>query len=376
MKAPCIPVKLPPANLDWQALVPLIGASTAAVCRYDGTLDGMVNPRVLLSPLTTREAVLSSKIEGTQTSLVEVLQRDAGEKFAEKKEADIQEVSNYRIALVNGAEQLKSRKISLGLIKDLHALLLKNVRGQDKTPGAFRTEQNWIGPKGTPIEKARFVPPNIHVMQDSLIDLEKFLGSSYTDPLVQMAIIHGQFEIIHPFGDGNGRLGRMLIPLFLCQKKVLQKPVFYLSEYLEENDDEYRNCLLNITENDDWQGWIEFFLTAVKVQSERNTEKAKNILALYDKMKSVFREVTRSQYGPVAQDVFFKFPIINASEFHKRSEIPHYQTSNNILRGLKKEGVIITLKEGRGQTPAVYAMHELINIAEGKRIFNRIKSNA
>jgi Fic family protein len=367
-KSPCIPSSMPPTGLNWESLVPLISKSTAAIARYDGTLEGIVNPLVLLSPITTREAVLSSKIEGTQTSLVEVLKHDAGEKFEEKKDDDIREVSNYRKALRIGTEQLVDRPISLTLIRGLHKLLLDDVRGQEKTPGSFRTEQNWIGPKNTPIEKARFVPPNIHVMNDCLLELENFFNASYADPLVQMALIHAQFEIIHPFGDGNGRLGRMLIPLFLFQKRVLQKPVFYLSEYLEENDQEYRDRLLNITENGDWQGWVSFFLRAVQVQSERNTEKAKRIISLYNELKETFRKATRSQFAHAALDTFFNAPIINATDFFTRSGIPSHQTSNSILKGLHKAGLIILLKEGSGRAPAVYAMSKLINVAEGRQV--------
>lgn len=274
-KKPYIPDKLPLKNLNWERLAPYTSKATMAVARYDGTLAGMVNAAVLLSPITSQEAVLSSRIEGTQASLIEVLKHEAGEQYSESKQGDIHEIVNYREALLLGEDYLNDRPVSLQLIRELHALLMQGVRGSDKTPCAFRTEQNWIGTKGTPMEKARFMPPDPVIMQAALDNFSYYVNLEDTDPLVQLAVLHAQFEIIHPFIDGNGRLGRMLIPLFLYQKRVLQRPMFYLSEYLEEADGEYRDRLLAITDDNDWQGWIEFFLSALHQQAERNTEKTK-----------------------------------------------------------------------------------------------------
>ena len=365
---PCIPDELPLQNLNWQRLASYTSQATMAVARYDGALAGMVNAAVLLSPITRREAVLSSRIEGTQASLVEVLKHEAGEKYNEAKKGDINEIINYRRALLLGEDYLVERPVSLQLIRELHALLMQDVRGGDKTPGSFRTEQNWIGKKGTPIEKARFIPPDPVLMRDAMINFEEYLNFDDTDPLVQLAVLHAQFEIIHPFLDGNGRLGRMLIPLFLYQKKVLQRPMFYLSEYLEEKDEEYRDRLLAITDDNEWQGWIEFFLSALQQQAVRNTEKAKNIYNLYEEMKDRFVEITHSQYAQTALDAFFNKPILNSSDFLHITRIENRGTANTLLRGLVHERVIKILREGVGRSPSIYCFPSLINISEGKDV--------
>jgi len=366
---PCIPDTLPIENLNWQRLAGFTSKATLAVARYDGTLSGMVNAAVLLSPITNREAVLSSRIEGTQASLVEVLKHEAGEEYGEEKQGDIKEIINYRRALLMSENALEERPITLQLIRELHAMLMENVRGEDQTPGAFRTIQNWIGKRGCTIEQARFVPPAPLLMKDAMENLVQYISSDDIDPLVQLAVVHAQFEIIHPFKDGNGRLGRMLIPLFLYQKRVLQRPMFYLSEYLEEHDGEYRDRLLAITDSSDWQGWIEFFLQAIHKQAEGNTERAKNIHSLYDEMKLRFVESTHSQFALQALDAFFSKPIMNASDFVKISRIDNRGTANGILRSLLQDELISMLRQGSGRMPAIYAFHALLNISEGREVF-------
>ena len=366
-KASCIPHDLPLRGLDWERLAPKISRATLELARYDGTLNGIVNPAVLLSPLTSREAILSSQIEGTITTLVEMLQLEAGKEYDETKKGDIKEVINYRVALLTGENYLADRPVTLQLIRELHAMLLRDVRGSDKTPGKFRDDQNWLGRKGSPIEEARFIPPDPLLTRDHLDCLEAFIQSDYSDPLVQLAIVHAQFEIIHPFKDGNGRLGRMLVPLFLFQKRVLERPMFYLSEYLEEVDQEYRDRLLAITDNDDWQGWIEFFLTVICIQAQKNNLKAKAIHNLYEELKPLFRKSTRSQFSHAALDAFFNRPIINTADFITVSGINHRGTANSLLKALVKDGRILLLKTGAGSNPAIYAFPELINIVEGKK---------
>jgi len=368
-KSPYIPHELPIQNLDWQRLAGFTSKAMLAVARYDGTLSGMVNAVVLLSPITNNEAVLSSRIEGTQASLVEVLQHEAGEEYSEEKEWDIGEVINYRRALLMAEQTLEVRPVSLQLIRELHAMLMENVRGEDQTPGAFRTVQNWIGKRGCKIQEARFIPPSPLTMQDSMRHLEEYISGDDIDPLVQLAVIHAQFEIIHPFKDGNGRLGRMLIPLFLYQKRVLQRPMFYLSEYFEEHDGEYRDRLLAITDDNDWQGWIEFFLQAIHQQAERNTTRAKQIHELYDQMKQKIVESTHSQFALPALDAFFSRPIINTSDFLTTSGIENRGTANGILKSLLGDGLITILRKGSGRRSAIYAFPALLNIAEGRDVF-------
>ncbi len=368
---PFIPHKLPIDNLNWERLVPLIGKANAAIARYDGLLQSLLNPGILLSPLTTNEAVLSSRIEGTQASLEEVLERDAGiqkDKSPSINE-DIKEISNYRKVLRMAEDELKNRDISLSLIKSLHAVLLDSVRGKDKEPGEFRKIQNWIGKHGTPIEQARFVPPSPMILSEYMEKWESFLArNDYTDSLVQLAIVHAQFEVLHPFKDGNGRIGRLLIPLFLYAKKSLNRPMFYLSEYLETHRDEYYDGLLAVTEENNWQNWIEYFLQAIAVQSKINISKVKEILDLYENQKTKFIDITHSQYAIPALDAFFNSPIINSVYFIELSGIPNKITGNDLLRKLVKSGSISILRKGRGRMPTVYALPDLINIAEGKKV--------
>jgi len=266
-------------------------------------------------------------------------------------------------------DELKHRTISLNFIKSLHTVLLDSVRGRDKEPGEFRKDQNWIGKRGTPIEQARFVPPSPMILPEHLEKWEEFLTlENYIDPLVQLAIVHAQFEILHPFKDGNGRIGRLLIPLFLYMKKCLNRPMFYLSEYLETHRDEYYDGLLEITKGNNWQNWVEYFMQAIVVQSNMNISKAKEILKLYEKQKTNFIDITHSQYAVPALDAFFIKPIINSVSFAKLSGIPNKITGNDLLRKLVKSNSISVLRKGRGRMSSVYALPDLINIAEGKKV--------
>ena len=276
---PYVPDALPLANLDYARIIRKVGPANASLARYDGLLQGIVNASVLLSPLTNNEAVLSSKIEGTQATVDEVLEYEAGMEFGGEKIEDIQEVVNYRKALMLGKEALAERPITLALIRQLHGILMDSVRGSNKSPGAFRVEQNWIGSPGCTIEQASFVPPSLLQLLDHLQAFETYLGIEDFDTLVQSAIVHAQFELIHPFKDGNGRIGRLMIPLFLYQKRALASPMFYLSEYLESHRELYYARLRAISQDGDWTGWIEFFLDAIIAQAHSNTDKVREIMA-------------------------------------------------------------------------------------------------
>lgn len=369
MSFPCIPNELPIENLDWKKLIDPVGAANSKLSRYDGLLQSIINPEVMLSPLTTREAVLSSRIEGTQASLSEVLEHEAGAEYDKEKTLDIHEVLNYRKALAEAEAALNNRPISLNLIKSVHRILMEGVRGKDKLPGDFRTTQNWIGKKGCKIQEARFIPPNPIILPEHLEKWERYVQDTRGDALIKLAIVHGQFEILHPFMDGNGRIGRILIPLYLYKRAILHRPMFYLSEYLEENRDVYYDALLDITKKGDWQGWIEFFLDAVINQSEDNTEKVKRIQKLYERLKIAFAEATHSQYAMAALDALFAKPIIRTTDFIKRARIPTDVTASGILRKLSASGYIHVLRKGAGRTPSIYVLPELVNIAEGREIF-------
>ena len=366
---PCIPDELPLANLDWRKLLPLAGRANAALARYDGMLQTLPNPGVLLSPITVNEAVLSSRIEGTQATLEEVLERDAGIEAPENRRGDIEEISNYRSAVGFAEAELLNRPISLSLVKTVHQLLMQGVRGRDKTPGAFREDQNWIGRQGDSIEKARFVPPSPMILGAKLDEWEAYLQTEDEDPILQAAIAHAQFEILHPFKDGNGRIGRMLVPLLLYKRGALSSPMFYLSEYLEARRDVYYDHLLAITRSGDWQSWLEFFVEAVVAQAEGNLGKVKQIRDLYENMRREFLEVTHSQYAGAAVDAFFARPIIRATDFRQVVGFNTRVTANNMLRQLENSGHIRKVRDGAGPIPSVYALPALINIAEGRPVF-------
>jgi Fic family protein len=367
---PFVPDNLPLPSVDWSAHVPLIGKANAALARYDGMLQSIVNPAVLLTPLTIHEAVLSSRIEGTQASMEEVLEYEAnpGEQVESSKYADIQEIINYRKAMNIAVEKLKERPLCLNLIKELQAILLDSVRGRSKAPGEFRRIQNYIGPAGCTIEKATFVPPSPEQLPRSLDNWEKYLHYEEKDRLVQLAVIKAQFEIIHPFLDGNGRIGRMLIPLFLFEKKALSSPMFYLSSYLEAQREVYYERLQMVSKNNDWDGWITFFLKAVMEQAKANTSKVRSILSLYEQMKVQIVEITHSQFGIQALDALFSRPIFRGSDFASISGISTKQTAASIIRQMQEAGVIKTLEAARGRRSATLVFPALINLVEGRNV--------
>ena len=368
---PYIPDVLPLDELDYQMLFALVGDANTELARYDGLLQGIPNPAVMLSPLTTREAVLSSKIEGTQATVDEVLQQEAGLLQEGEKYKDIQGISNYRSALYQAREHLQVYPIRLGFIRELHKILLSSARGQDKAPGEFRVDQNWIGRAGCTIEEATFVPPDPLRLQEFLQAWEAYLDIDDSNFLLQTAVVHAQFELIHPFKDGNGRIRRILIPLFLYQKKQLSQPMFYLSEYLEANREEYYQRLRSISEEQDWNGWIAFFLRAITHQARENSQRVKKIMALYEEMKIKVHEVTHSQYSVYLLDAIFSKPIFKSSDlvsqFNQEFRI-HEKTTPGLLRQLRDANILKILRPSSGRRSSVLYFPQLINLAEGKDV--------
>lgn len=363
--------RFPPENLDWPRLLPLIGPANAAVARYEGVLHGIPNPNVLLSPLTAQEAVLSSRIEGTQATLGEVLEFEAqGELFDEStpKKADIREVLNYRAALNEATRLLAELPLSQRLIRQTHGVLMQGVRGRNKDPGEYRRIANWIGPAGCAVEQARFVPCPVERLPQAMDALEQYLHGDAPDRLVQLAIVHAEFEAIHPFLDGNGRLGRLIVPLFLYANGLLSRPNFYLSDYLESHREQYYERLLAVSRDDDWTGWIAFFLEALITQAEANQTKAQAIHTLYRDRKDWIAQITRSQYGVRALDWMFARPIFKTSDFAETADIPR-PTANRILRLVRDEGLLTELQPASGRRAAILAFAELLNIAEGRSVF-------
>ena len=363
--------KFPPEGIEWSDLVPLLGPASAAVAHYDGLLSAIPNANILLSPLTTQEAVLSSRIEGTVATMGEVLEYEAQGSPGrpdDPKIADINEIINYRRAIFDATDTLKSLPLSGRLICNAHKILLGGVRGKNKAPGQYRKVPNWIGPPGCDVSNARYVSVSVDKLQDSMSAWEKFIHSRQPDVLVQLALAHAEFEAIHPFLDGNGRLGRMLVPMFLYERKVLAKPTFYLSAYLEANRDEYYERLLAVSRDGDWTGWCRFFLKAIIEQARDNADKVRQILALYENKKPWVIKITGSQHAIQALDYLFNRPLFRTTDFAIDTEIPD-GTAKRILKILREQGLLKTLRESSGSKPALLAFAELLNIAEGYPAF-------
>ncbi len=361
----------PPAQIQWESLIPLLGPAHSAIARYDGMLAAIPNPDVLISPLTTREAVLSSQIEGTQATTREVYKFEAeGElaQYPEKKRDDIFEIMNYRRALSSAVNQLKTLPLSQRLLRDSHKILMSGVRGGNKAPGEYRRLPNWIGRPGSPIEEAEFVPISADKLPDAMSNWEKYIHEDAPDLLVQLAVLHAEFESLHPFLDGNGRLGRMIVPLFLYSKQALRRPMFYISAFFESHRDEYYEHLRAISRDGDWTGWCRFFLNAVVFQAQENLEKTSAILELYDHKKAVISEATHSQHAIRVLDFLFSNPIFSSTKFLNRADIPA-PSAKRILRVLNEKGVLKMLRAPGGRRPATYLFWKLMNIVEGQPVF-------
>lgn len=366
---PFEPEPLPPEDLDLLALMPIVGKANRAIATLEGLFYGIPNPNVLLSPITTQEAVLSSKIEGTQADFEDVLKFEAGELPDEpSRRDDIHEIMNYRQALRLSETLLQDRPFCLNTLLKLHEVLMDSVRGHNKARGHFRTGQNWIGKLGSTVEEAAFVPPSPLHLQDHLNKWEAYWHADAPDALVQLALLHAQFEIIHPFIDGNGRIGRMVIPLFLFEKKILSRPCFYLSAYFESRRDDYIARLRDLGQLGSWTRWCAFFLEGVAVQAEANTHKARAIQDLYERLKKRAIELTHSQFAVPLLDFMFERPIFRASDVTRLEHMPSVPMVAILLGKLKQDGILHTVRKGAGSRPQVLALAELINLCEGKKV--------
>jgi len=333
-----IPSPLPPEpTIQTDAeLTRLLSDADRALGRLDGVASVLPNPNLFVAMYVRQEAVLSSQIEGTQSTLEDVLQFEADAKGTDVPR-DVGEVVNYIRAINYGLERLEQFPLSLRLIREIHAELLKGVRGEHRTPGEFRTSQNWIGPENCTLATATFVPPPPHEMHQGLDDLEKFLHDTQSFPvLIHCALAHAQFETIHPFLDGNGRVGRLLITFLLCQRGVLQRPLLYLSHYLKRNRAEYYDRLTAIRNNGDWEGWLKFFLRGVHDVSRQATDTSRAILQL--------RERDRQRLGDNALGVhlleyLFEQPLVTVRLVEKRLKCS-FATANKVVDQLEQLGLL------------------------------------
>ncbi|MCE2488839.1 MAG: Fic family protein [Anaerolineae bacterium] len=360
----------PDQDLDWKELSPQIERAAQALGRYSGALDAIPNSDVLLSPLTRQEAVLSSRIEGTQATMKEVLLFEAGhEPESPSRRDDYDEVINYRVAMQEARKVLAVQPMSQSVIQRVHQILLSGARGRRMTPGKYRTNQNWIGPSGSTMKDAIYVPVAASKLSQTMKTWEVYATKdNHANPLVEIAVLHAEFEAIHPFWDGNGRLGRILIPLLMWKYGLIQAPVFYISNYLETNRDEYFDGLLAVSSDNDWTGWCRFFLGAVESQAVDNLSKVREIMLLYDEMKRQITEIGRSKYGVHVLDGIFNRPVFTTSGLVKDTNVP-VRAAQRILERIRDSGILAEVKPGRGQLPSVFIFTELLRIAEGETVF-------
>lgn len=303
----------PPIRMD-QEMWTLLSQADRALGRLDGSSEMLPNPDLFVLMYVRKEAVLSSQIEGTQASLMDLLEYEA-KALETGRPQDVDEIVNYVDAMNYGLERLKELPLSLRLLCEIHARLLADVRGSERNPGDFRRSQNWIGSPGTDgLANAHFVPPPPHVMQESLDNLEKFFYDEKPVPLlIKVGLIHAQFETIHPFLDGNGRIGRLLITFLLCEKKILQRPLLYLSYYFKKYRSEYYDRLQTIRDKGDWEGWLKFFLRGVYEVAREATETARRIVNLRESHRDIITTKLRQRAanGLVLLELLYFNPIIS-----------------------------------------------------------------
>lgn len=281
-----VPARLPPRLTFTASLAVAQSRADAALSELAGVGRLLPNPHLLIDPLMRQEAVLSSKIEGTRASLSDVLEAEALEMNAAET-GDVHEVRNYIGAMTHGIERLKSLPLSLRLVGELHERLMRNVRGHDKTPGEFRRSQNWIGPQGSTPTNAVYVPPPVEELMPALGNWEVFLHERASLPdLIQCAVMHEQFEAIHPFLDGNGRVGRLLITLFLIERERLTQPLLYLSVFIEAHRQEYYELLQRVRTHGDWDSWLRWFLRGIEVTARDSAARAATLMSMREKNRA------------------------------------------------------------------------------------------
>jgi Fic family protein len=315
-----------------------------ALGRLDGVCSTLPNPDLFVSMYVRREAVLSSQIEGTQASLADVLRFEAG---GEERFADVSEVVNYVAAMNHGLERLERVPLSLPLIREIHARLMSGSRVEHAAPGEFRALQNWVGPRGCTPATASYVPPPPDAMHDALRDLEGFLHEESQPALVHAALAHAQFETIHPFLDGNGRVGRLLITYLLCHRRVLARPLLYLSHYLKRHRQEYYDRLQAIRDGGRWEEWLGFFLRGVEEVATEATATARQILALQrDHAARLHGEGKTAGSLLRLLDYLFEHPICSARMVERDLGVT-FATATKLIGRLTDLGLVEELTGGK-----------------------------
>lgn len=326
----------------------LLSKADRALGRLDGSIQILPDPDIFVYMYVRKEAVLSSQIEGTQSSLQDLLAAEA-KIVAPNRPNDVAEVANYVKAMNYGIHRLSSKSISTELIRNIHGELLRGVRGFRLTPGELRTTQNWIGPAGSTLNEAVFVPPPPQMVLQAMSQLEQFIHADTGLPLlIKIGLVHAQFETIHPFLDGNGRVGRLLITFMLCEQKALQKPVLYLSHFFKQHQQQYYEALQAVRDAGTWEQWLTFFLRGVVTVSEQATDTARHILALRENHRRVITDNfgRAAANGYRALEYFYAHPVVSVEDVQKLIGTT-YPTANNLISRLVGNDI---LREFTGQT--------------------------
>ena len=353
------PDPLPPALTWTPKLVRALSDADQLLGRLAGEGRRLPNPHLLIRPFVQREAVFSSRIEGTQSTLGELLAAEAGAAVARSPE-DLREVGNYVAALEHGIARLKTLPLSVRLVRELHEKLMTGVRGDHATPGELRRSQNWIGPPGSTLAQATYVPPPHEDMLDDLGAWEKFLHDETLPPLIQTALVHYQFEAIHPFLDGNGRVGRLLITLLLMQRGVLPLPLLYLSAFFEATRRDYYDGLRAVTERSAWEDWLLYFLNGVARQSEDALSRAERINQQLDQWRE---RVSRTGSGVALRllDLLGTNPFMTVRKAEAQLGVA-YNTAAAALRRLVQLRIVKQISEARRDR--VFCAQALLDILE------------
>jgi Fic family protein len=356
-----VPDPLPPTiQIDWE-LATLIADATGKVAELAGIARTLPNPHLLIRPFIRREAVLSSRIEGTQASLSDLLAFEGVEQSTEARSDDIQEVFNYVDAMEYGLSTLASTPVCLRTIKEMHSILMKGTRGDGLRAGDFRTVQNYIGKPGCNIKTARYVPPPITDMMPLLNQFEKFIHQKgQLPPLVKFALVHYQFESIHPFLDGNGRVGRLLTTLLLCSEGLLPQPLLYLSAFFEHHRSDYYDLMLAVSQTGDWEEWISFFLRGIVQQSKDAVSRSTKLQDLRQTYQDRF-VTARTNLLPRFIDYLFHSPFTSVGRAATHLDITPRAAQKNIDK-LVEDGVLDEVT-GR-QRNRVFRAKEIMEILD------------
>lgn len=355
-----IPDPLPPL-LEWsEKLARTLSDADRLVGQLAMMGGSLPNPHLLIRPFVRREAVLSSRIEGTETSLAELFADEAGVP-TERDRSDLREVENYVKALEYGIKRLEKLPLSLRLICEIHDQLMKGVRGNTATPGEFRRSQNWIGVAGCTLQNATYIPPPPHTLMGCLGELEKFLHESTFPPLVTIAMVHQQFEAIHPFLDGNGRVGRLLIILYLVERRILPSPILYLSAFFEATRNEYYDRLRAVTDKGDWAGWIEYFLNGVARQAEDAVGRITAIQETVALWRQKFTRKTDKNCLFLIEDLMMN-PFMTVRGVTKKQRIA-FPTAQRAIDKLEKAGILKQTSDVKRNR--IYCARRILDILDG-----------